>query len=161
VVEYDPQLLRPQELRDAVESRGFGVLGLASNYQQAEALVLAGEEIELAQLRFRLMVGAFLWAILMLAQSLGLSIYTCWIFATIVQFYCGWHFHRGLWESLANRRADMNTLVSLSAWAAYLFSTWVVFSPESLPAAGSSPMLETSVGLIVVITFGRWIEVRL
>src|SRR5581483_2093732 len=149
------------ELSRAIEAIGYRVLGVASNYQQAEALVLKAEEDELRDLWLKLALGSALWLAVMLEHPLGFSIYTAWGFATVVQLWCGSHFHRGFWSSLLSRRADMNTLVSLSTWAAYLFSTWVIFWPSSVHAVAHAHLLEASTGLIVVVTLGRWIEVRL
>jgi len=162
VVEYDPSRLKPEEIRRAVEALGYRVPGLASTHEQAERLLQAGEEREIFTLGARFLVGAVLWMSLMLQDSLGFSEYTSWVLATVVQIWCGWHFHEGLAASLKAGSADMNTLVSLSTWAAYLFSTWVVFFPGSVSRLGpQAHMLESSVGLIVLITLGRWMEMRL
>ncbi|MBI4425802.1 MAG: heavy metal translocating P-type ATPase, partial [Elusimicrobia bacterium] len=160
-VEYDAAQATAETVRKAVEALGYKVPAVSSTFEEAEAYALEGERSERVRIAGRLLTGAVLWVGIMLEGPLGLSPYTVWLLATPVQFWCARHFHEGLVESLRRRSADMNTLVSLSTWAAYLFSTWAVFFPETLPTGSREHMLEAGAGLVVMVSLGRWLEAGL
>ncbi|KAJ8902568.1 hypothetical protein NDN08_006970 [Rhodosorus marinus] len=82
-----------------------------------------------------------------------------WVFATPVQFGCGWIFYRGAYYALKNRRANMDTLIALGSSVAYFFSTAVLLA--NLVATDSLPertIFDTSVLLITLVLFGKWLE---
>ena len=66
-----------------------------------------------------------------------------WILATPVQFVVGWRFHTGAVASLRRRSANMDVLVSLGTFAAYLYAAWSLlhthFSPYNMQHGGASP----------------------
>ena len=72
----------------------------------------------------------------------------------------GGHFFRGLWKSLQNRSATMDTLVALGTGAAWLYSMAVVMFPEALPAAARHVYFEASAMIIGLINFGQMLELR-
>jgi len=83
------------------------------------------------------------------------------ILAAPVQIYGGWAFHRGLWASLKRRRADMNALVSMGTWAAFLFSAVSTLS-WSLGRITERPgvYFDSSATIIALILLGRILEAR-
>ena len=56
----------------------------------------------------------------------------------------------------------MDTLVALGTSAAYFYSAWVTFFPDSVAAAGHEPAVyyDTAVMIITFILLGRWLEAR-
>lgn len=160
-VEYDPASVDPESLRLVVEGQGYRVPGIAANYEQAEALLLSGARKESHKLARRLLVTASLWLALMVQRPLEFSDYTAWLVSLPVIIYGAGPFHRGFTASVRRGQADMNTLVSLSTWAAFLFSSWVVFFPEYAPPASRKPMLEALAGLVTLILLGRWLDLRM
>ena len=72
----------------------------------------------------------------------------------------GGHFFRGLWKSLQNRSATMDTLVALGTGAAWLYSMAVVMFPEALPVAARPVYFEASAMIIGLINFGQMLELR-
>ena len=56
----------------------------------------------------------------------------------------------------------MDTLVALGTSAAYFYSAWVTFFPETVAAAGHGPAVyyDTTVMIITFILLGRWLEAR-
>ncbi|MBI3552064.1 MAG: copper-translocating P-type ATPase [Elusimicrobia bacterium] len=145
-------------LKRAIERAGYDVLGATETRSAAENLSLLAEQQEQSRLIFRLEVAAALSLPLISAGALNLSPYTALLLALPLQIYGGWHFHEGLARSLVRRAADMNTLVSLSTWAAFLFSAYVVLFPETLPPAARQTQWDAVAGLITIVTFGRWLE---
>jgi Cu2+-exporting ATPase len=75
-------------------------------------------------------------------------------FASVIFFYGGRPFLRGLGEELSRRRPGMMTLISLAISVAWAYSTLVVFG---LPGEGFFWELAT---LIDVMLLGHWIEMR-
>lgn len=159
-VEYDPTQATGDMLRRAVEALGYPVPKVSRSFDEAAAYSLEGERAERRKVEARLLVGAVLWVGILLEGPLRLSQYTVFILATPIQLWCARHFHEGLAASLRRRSLDMNFLVSLSSWAAYLFSTWAIFLPETLPPGSREHMFESAAGLVVLVSFGRWLEAR-
>ena len=149
-----------RELRRAIEGAGFDVLGESESRAQAERLSLLAQQSEQRVLLTRLQWGALLAAPLFFSDWLNLSPYTAFLLAAPLQIWGGWHFHEGLLRSLRRRSADMNTLVSLSTWAAFLFSAYATLLPETLPAAARHPQWDSVAGLVIFVTFGRWLEAK-
>jgi len=147
-----------RELRRAIEGAGYDVLGESESRAQAEQLSLLAQQSEQRVLMTRLQWSLLLAAPLFLSGWLNLSPYTEFLFALPLQVWGGWHFHEGLVRSLRRRSADMNTLVSLSTWAAFLLSAYVTMFPESLPPAARHPQWDAVAGLVTMITLGRWLE---
>ena len=68
---------------------------------------------------------------------------------------------RGL-RAARHRSTNMDTLVALGTSAAYFYSAWVTFFPETVAAAGHEPAVyyDTAVMIITFILLGRWLEAR-
>ncbi len=155
-----PGKLEVRTLRRAIEKAGYDVLGESETRTQAESMSLLAQQAEQRALMSRLQ-AAFVFSVpLMLAHTLNLSSYTALFLAVPVQVWGGWHFHQGLSRSLLRRRADMDALVSVSTWAAFLYSAYVVLFPETLPPAARVTQWDAVSGRILFVTFGRWLEAR-
>ncbi|MFA6004701.1 MAG: heavy metal translocating P-type ATPase, partial [Elusimicrobiota bacterium] len=149
-----------RELRRAIEKAGYDVLGESESRAQAEHLSLLSQQEEQRMLLTRLQWSLLFAAPLFFADWLDLSPYTQLLLAIPLQVWGGWHFHAGLARSLLRRAADMNTLVSLSTWAAFAFSVYVTLLPETLPLAARQAQWDAVAGLITMVTFGRWLEAK-
>ncbi|MBI5883780.1 MAG: copper-translocating P-type ATPase [Elusimicrobia bacterium] len=147
-------------VRRAIEALGYDVLGAGESRVEAEALGWSSGRDEERGFFWRFVLGAVLSAPLMAGHRLGLSPYTELLLALPLQLWGGWHFHQGFARSLLRRAADMNTLVSLSTWVAFLFSSFVVLFPESLPPQARVTQWGAVAGLITLVTLGRWLEAR-
>jgi Cu2+-exporting ATPase len=74
--------------------------------------------------------------------------------ASVVYFYGGWPFLRGLFSELARRMPGMMTLIAVAITAAYVYSAAVTFG---FPGMGFYWELAT---LIDIMLLGHWIEMR-
>jgi len=155
-----PGKLDVRALRRAIEKAGYDVLGESESRTQAESMSLLSQQAEQRALMMRLQVAIVFSVPLMLAHWLNLSSYSALFLAVPVQVWGGWHFHQGLSRALLRRRADMDALVSVSTWAAFLYSAYVVLFPETLPPAARLTQWDAVSGLVVFVTFGRWLESR-
>ncbi len=76
------------------------------------------------------------------------------VLASVVYFYGGWPFLRGLFSELRGRRPGMMTLISVAISAAYFYSSAVVFG-----LAGDFFFWELAT-LIDIMLLGHWIEMK-
>ena len=80
--------------------------------------------------------------------------YVLALLSSIVYFYGGWPFLKGLWSEVAARNIGMMTLIGVAITAAYVYSVAVVFS-------GSDETFFWELAtLIAIMLFGHWIEMK-
>jgi Cu2+-exporting ATPase len=80
--------------------------------------------------------------------------YVLWGLATIVFFYGGFPFLKGLWDELKAKSPGMMTLIGLAITVAYVYSSAVVFG-----VVGKSFFWELAT-LIDVMLLGHWLEMK-
>jgi P-type Cu+ transporter len=158
--------VEPQELENAVESAGYGVIreGEGSSVEDSH-------EREYGKLKSDFLLAAALTALILLGSlpmMLGLEppIPMLWLnpallaLATPVQFWAGWRFYRGAWGALKHRQANMNTLVVMGTSAAYLYSAVAALAPQLFAAGRADVYFDTSALIITLILLGRLLEAR-
>lgn len=82
------------------------------------------------------------------------SMYLLFALSSIIYFYGGYPFLKGLVEEIRKKSAGMMTLIAVAISAAYLYSSAVVFGLE-----GKTFFWELAT-LIVVMLLGHWLEMR-
>jgi Cu2+-exporting ATPase len=82
------------------------------------------------------------------------SLFVLWALSSVVFFYGGWPFLKGIYEELRGGRPGMMTLISIAITTAYVYSSAVVFGLE-----GTIFFWELAT-LIDVMLVGHWIEMR-
>ncbi|HEY6878474.1 MAG TPA: heavy metal translocating P-type ATPase, partial [Polyangiales bacterium] len=166
-VEFDPQLSAPAALAVAVERAGYQLVR-ADPAQRARTLAEA-ERAEERSLRRDLIVAASCTVpLLVLAMSHGAIPHPRVLelaLATPVLFGPGRRFMHHAWLALRARSADMNTLVSLGALAAYGYSTLALLSPDWLapPLHGHQEhpvYFEAGAAIIMFVLGGKLLEAR-
>jgi len=98
----------------------------------------------------------------MIQEFLGLSdklrfygdAYIVFFFSSLIYFYGGWPFLKGLKEELGNKQPGMMTLIGVAISAAYIYSSSVVFGLK-----GNVFFWELAT-LIDIMLFGHWIEMK-
>ncbi|MBS3913527.1 MAG: copper-translocating P-type ATPase [Bacteroidetes bacterium] len=80
--------------------------------------------------------------------------YLLFALSTIVFFYGGWPFLKGLKDEIGNRNPGMMTLIGMAITVAYVYSTAVVFG-----LTGMDFYWELAT-LIVIMLLGHWIEMK-
>lgn len=75
-------------------------------------------------------------------------------FASVLFFYGGWPFLKGLVNELKEKQPGMMTLISLAITVAYLYSTATVFG------LSGQPFFWELATLIVVMLAGHWLEMK-
>ena len=79
-----------------------------------------------------------------------------------VQWFAAWPFHARAVRALRHRTADMNTLIALGTFSAYLYSAAVTLWPGYFRAAGIGTHVyyDTAVMILAFILLGRLLESR-
>ncbi len=80
--------------------------------------------------------------------------YVLFILSSVIFFYGGWPFLKGLYNELKSKQPGMMTLIGLAVSVAYIYSSAVVFGLE-----GKFFFWELAT-LIDVMLLGHWIEMR-
>lgn len=76
------------------------------------------------------------------------------ILAGVVQFIIGYRFYVGLYHSIRNKSADMDTLIAIGTSAAYFYSL------ASTYLLDGEVFYETSSLLITFVLLGKWLEAK-
>ena len=82
------------------------------------------------------------------------SMYILFLLSTIIYFYGGWPFLKGLYEECKDKNPGMMTLIGIAISTAYFYSTLVVFG-----LSGGEFFWEL-VTLIDIMLLGHWIEMK-
>jgi Cu+-exporting ATPase len=166
-VRYNPRVTNLAALKEAVTAAGYAVEEAAR--EQAPP---PSPEAEVRGFRNRFLVALVLslpvWAAMIppVAAGLGLSHRALALlllaFSTPVLFYSGASFFAGAFKAARHLSTNMDTLVALGTSAAYFFSAWVTFFPQTVAAPGQTPAVyyDTAVMIITFILLGRYLEAR-
>ena len=166
-VRFNPQATNLEALTAVVREAGYEVESAAREQRPPRS-----PEAEVRQFRRRFLLALILslpvWACMIppVEHSLGLGHramnFILLLFSTPVMFYSGASFFTGAWSAARHRATNMDTLVALGTSAAYGYSAWVTFFPETVAAAGHAPAVyfDTALMIITFILLGRWLEAR-
>lgn len=80
--------------------------------------------------------------------------YLLFAFSSIVFFYGGYPFFKGLFDELKNKQPGMMTLIAIAITTAYLYSAAVVFG------LSGSPFFWELATLVDIMLLGHWIEMK-
>lgn len=166
-VKFNPRLTNPAALSKVITDAGYEVEGVSQEQRAPRS-----PEAEVKEFRRRFLLALVLslpvWLSMIppVAQAAGLShramAFVLLIFSTPVMFYSGASFFLGAVSAARHRSTNMDTLVALGTSAAYFYSAWVTFFPDTVAAAGHAPAVyyDTAVMIITFILLGRWLEAR-
>jgi Cu+-exporting ATPase len=168
-VTYDARQASVEALKAAVQEAGYEV----EDWFREERRPPPAPELKARKLkqRFLLALGLSLPVFLgsmvpPLPGWLGVGhqvwSFLLFFFTTPVLFFSGAPFFTGALKAARHGAANMDTLVALGTSAAYGYSAWVTFFPETVSASGPAPALyfDTTAMIITFITLGRWLEAR-
>ncbi|MFC1942476.1 heavy metal translocating P-type ATPase [Chloroflexota bacterium] len=173
-VEYDPAVIEVADIRQAVESAGYGIRSekVDETFMESDAGSSAARQ-ETSILRKKLIVsgviGIYMFLIMISELTGGAWLpsyfgnkYLLWALATPVQFWAGWQFYKGLLAGLRHKTANMNTLIAVGTSVAYVYSIAAILFPDFIAAGGRGAHVyfETSVLIIALILLGRFLEAR-
>jgi P-type Cu+ transporter len=151
-IDFDPRRAQPRKLAGVIEQLGYQVPAAQEDMQ-------AIEEKEYRGLRRRFWVAALFGApVAILGMAHGALPVPHWVqllLATPVALYSGAPFYIGAWTALRHWAANMNTLITLGAGSAFLYSTVITLSGIHSPV-----YFEAAATIIALILLGRLLEAR-
>ncbi|PXZ45239.1 heavy metal translocating P-type ATPase [Sanguibacteroides justesenii] len=162
-VEFDPQIVTPDELRKAVEAAGYELV-IEKQDDPEEAGRLQREEYLSLK---RKTTGAILLAIpvFVIGMFFMHMPYGNWImlaFTLPVMLFFGRDFFVHAYKQFRHGRANMDTLVAVSTGVAFLFSLFNTIWPEYWTERGLEAHVyyEAAAVIIALILLGRLLEAR-
>jgi len=178
-VSFVPGAVDTDDLLGAVEQAGYEAALPAPAAQTAPVPAVNAKDVELRDLRTRLVVAAALSAPIALLAMIPPLQFDNWQWlslqlATPVVFWAGWPFHRAAWRNLKHGTATMDTLISLGTIAAWSWSVVALFFLDAgepgmrmsftlLPEQGSGSSevyFEVAAIVTTFILAGRYFEAK-
>jgi len=158
---YMPGLATPDDLVAAVVRAGFSGIPITEASRAEEKARKAAEYRR--ELNVFLVTALFTLPLLaQMVPMLGgahhvewMPPWLQWLLATPVQFWAGWRFYTGAWNSLRGGGANMDVLVALGTSAAYVFSVAVL-----LLNLDSHVYFEASAAVVTLVRLGKLLEAR-
>jgi Cu+-exporting ATPase len=173
VVEFFPSLAGFHDFHSALSDIGYVLCG---EEETAEAKSETEDERHVrktASLKRRFIFSAAVAALIMgsgmepdtgILPRSGSPAYNFLVFllATPVQFWAGWPFYRGAWTGIRHGYSDMNTLIAVGTSAAFFYSAFATFFPDTLRFLGQdvSVYFDAAVMIIALVLMGRLLEAR-
>lgn len=162
-VEYDPDLITPDEIRKVVQSIGYDLL---IQDDVKEETLREIQQLKYMQLKRRTL-GASLMTlpvviIGMFFMDMPYAKETMWLLSTPVVLWFGKDFFINAWRQAKHRSANMDTLVAMSTGAAYLFSVFNTIFPHYWHVRGlhAHVYFEAAAVVITFILLGKLLEER-
>ena len=178
-VSFAPGAVDTDDLLGAVARAGYEAALPAPPAPTAPAPAENAKDVELRDLRTRLVVAAALSAPIALLAMIPPLQFDNWQWlslqlATPVVFWAGWPFHRAAWQNLKHGTATMDTLISLGTIAAFSWSVVALFFLDAgepgmrmsftlLPEQGSGSSevyFEVAAIVTTFILAGRYFEAK-
>lgn len=157
-------VLNPESLVKTIESRGFGatVINAAEGFDDGSAIERQQKANERTW-RHRAILGTGLWAPLEIFHWIATATHwhpawMPWLMfagALVIIVFAGSGFYRSAWNAARRGTTNMDTLISLGATTAFVYSSAVLFL--QLP----HPMyFAEAAGLLGIVSLGHWFEAR-
>lgn len=162
-VEYQPEIITPEQIRTAVQDGGYDLLIEDDNDTAADAL----EDMHIK--KFNVLKKKTIFAVIfslpvviigMFFMDIPYANEIMWVLSTPVIFWLGRDFFINAWKQVKHRSANMDTLVALSTSVAYLFSVFNTLFPQFWLDRGVHPHVyfEAACVIIAFILLGRLLE---
>lgn len=163
-VEYEPALITPEQMQQAVQGIGYGLV--VEETEAAEAKVEEIHHQHYQSLRRRTIWAGILAIPLgilgMFFMDLPKVEYVLWALATPLVLWFGRSFFVNAWKQARHGSANMDTLVALSTGIAYIFSVFNTLFPEFWHSRGlhAHVYFEAAGIVIAFILLGKLLEER-
>ena len=160
-VTYNPDIVSPQQLKEAVMRIGFDLIIDEDNSVQEQE---EAEQSYYGQLKRKTVVA---WIFALPVAVLGMFLMNVpgvnwWmlLLSLPVILYSGRSFYMNAWKQTLQRTSNMDTLVALSTSIAFLFSLFNTFYPEFWYSRGLEPHVyyEAATVIIAFVLVGKLME---
>ena len=170
-VDHSTQWAGVEALRRVIEDQGYEFLGIPDDTR--EDPIAAARERELKDLKIRFGVGIVLSAVIFMGSMQhwfpflgGIPhrplLIALFFLTTPVVFWVGSRFFIGAFKAARQKTTDMNTLVAVGAFAAYLYSALATFLPQIFSGAEIAPHVyyDGAAFIVTLIILGRLLEAK-
>ncbi len=163
VIEFIPTLTGIEDFKKAVKEAGYSAEIRAEDFIDRERIE---REAYYSDLKRRFIFSLSLTIPVFIASLVDIPYISRWwilmLLSTPVQFWAGARFHRAAWNALKHRTSNMNTLVSVGTFSAYIYSLIATVYPSIFIREGIQPHVyfDTSSVIITLILLGRLLEAR-
>ncbi len=175
---FNPAKTGLSELAAAVEQAGYTLVVPEQNTElQSDSAEVPKEVYSRQEKSFRDLRREFVLSLLLALPVVFLSMFsmTDWFMSAVpvsmetlnkilfllttpVMIVSGKRFFKPAWQQAKHFAADMNTLVSVGAGTAYLYSTFIVLFPEWIHVAARSVYFDSAAMIISLILMGKMLE---
>jgi len=158
-------------IEQTVTDQGYEYLGLPDDSR--EDPITAARKKEIRNLTIRFVVGILLSTVIFMGSMqhwfsfLGsiprqAMLVAMFILTTPVVFWVGSRFFTGALKAARQLTTDMNTLVAVGAFSAYLYSTLATFFPRFFAGADMAPHVyyDGAAMIVTLIILGRLLEAK-
>ncbi len=162
--EVEGRDLTPKSVIATVEGRGFQAeLIESSDSGDEQSEIERQQESNERTWRHRAIVGIGLWAPLEILHWTATAMHwhgpwmpwTMFFGALVVILFAGLEFYKSAWKAAVHWTTNMDTLISIGATTAFVYSTIVMFLKLEQPTY----FAEAS-GLLGIVSLGHWFEAR-
>ena len=160
-----------EALRQVIADQGYDFLGIPDDAR--EDPIGAARTREIRDLRMRFVVGIVLSVVIFLGSMqhwfpflMGIPrrplLIVLFFLTTPAVFWVGSRFFIGAFKAARQKTTDMNTLVAVGAFSAWLYSSLATFFPRFFSAAEIMPHVyyDGAAFIVTLIILGRLLEAR-
>lgn len=162
LIEYDPDKISPQTMKDEIMNIGYNLVIDESNSLE-----------EMERLAYKRLIKQVLtsWFLALLTMCISMkwinignedvANQTMLIIALINILYCGSRFYINTWKQLRHNTANMDTLVAMSTFISFIFSVFNTFYGDTYWGARgieNHTYYDASVMIITFVLTGRALE---
>jgi Cu+-exporting ATPase len=170
-VAHEPEWGGVDGLKRVIVDAGYEFLGVMD--ETLEDPAEAARARELKDLKLKFAAGAVLSVLIFMGSMQGwffflggiprpVMLYMLFALTTPVIFWVGTRFYAGAYKAARQLTTDMNTLVAVGTFAAYLYSSLATFFPRFFAGAGMEPHVyfDGAAIIITLVLMGRLLEAR-
>jgi P-type Cu+ transporter len=159
-IEYLPAFVGFGDFVKAIADAGYAAEQITADYRDREQ---EERERDFRDLRLRFLVSIFLTALVVMGNMALIPMLSNWVvlflITTPVQFWAGMRFHKAAWSAMKHGTTNMNTLISVGTFSAYIYSALVTFMPHVFMKE-NGVYFDTSATIITLILLGRFLEAK-
>jgi Cu2+-exporting ATPase len=161
IVEYIPEVISPENLQEAVQKAGYGLLIEEENEEDTLEKI---HKKDFNRLKINTICSLLLSFPIVMTGMFFMDIpfanEIMWALSTPVVFYFGRIFFTNAWKQMKRRSTTMDTLVALSTGIAYLFSVFNTLFPGFWLERGMHPHVyfESAGVIISFVLLGKLLE---
>lgn len=156
VLEYDPHAVAVDKIVNKIKLLGYE----PSKYMEES---LSNKEIydvitsrEKRTLFIKFLISSVLTIVLFMLSFFQKDGFSSFIISFFIWIYCGFHFHRGFYYSIKNKKFDMNSLVSISTTVGFIYNVFNYFYNYN---SYHHAIHWHEIGMLVsFINFGKYLE---